>query len=129
MAQLPPCDVVLGIGSGGTVPASIIAYQLGVPLRIDWFSYRGPDNSPVHDTPRLLRGSHLPCGTRHVLLVDDVSVSGRTLKAAAKRFADLQVTTLVLKGHADIVLMPHLDTCVRWPWHYCCSSDHHEHGP
>ncbi len=121
-AQLPPCDVVLGIGHGGTVPAFLIAYRLGVPLRMDWYNYRGCDNNPVYDVPRLLGSSRLPDGARRVLLVDDVAVTGQTLKAAATRLAGLHVTSLVLKGKADIVLLPQLNTCVRWPWHHCCES-------
>ena len=116
-ARLPACDLVLGIGHGGTVPASLVAYRLGVTLCIDWYNYRDSDNKPVRKRPALLMCSRIPDNARRILLVDDVSVTGRTLRAASARLANLEVTTMVLKGKADIVLMPHLNTCVHWPWH------------
>ena len=117
-ADLPPVDVVVGIGTGGTVPAALVAYHLGVPLCMDWYQYRGPDNAPVEKSPRLLAASSIPSGATRILLVDDVCVTGSTLQAAASRLAEYDVTTLVVKGRADIVLMPNLETCVRWPWHH-----------
>ena len=121
-APLPRCDVVLGIGSGGATPAALIAFRLSVPLRMDWYQFRDANNKPLHASPQLLRQSLLPKETRHVLVVDDVSVSGQTLRAATARLASYQVTTLVLKGKADIVLLPHLKACVTWPWHSYCFS-------
>ncbi len=103
------------------MPAALIAYRLGVPLCMDWYQYRGEDNIPMHASPQLIYRSPLPRGTAHVLVVDDVSVTGQTLRAATTRLAAFRVTTLVLKGKADIVLLPHLTTCVTWPWHSCCS--------
>ena len=121
-AKLPASDVVVGIGSGGTVPASLVAYHLGIPLCMDWYQYRDRSNRPLYPAPRLLGHGNIPDGTRRVLLVDDVAVTGRTLTAAAARLAQYKVTTLVLKGTADIVLLPHLNTCVRWPWHHYCEQ-------
>ena len=123
-AHLPACDLVVGIGTGGTVPASLIAYKLGVPLYMEWYNFRGADNQPLYDAPKRLGHSPIPDGARHALLVDDVAVTGRTLKMAAANLENTEVTTLVLKGTADIVLMPHLDTCVRWPWHHYCKTVH-----
>ncbi len=122
-ARLPSCDFVLGIGRGGTVAAALIAYELGVPLHMDWYNYRDVHNRPAREAPRLLGSSPLPPDARHVLLVDDVAVSGSTLRAAAKRLQGFEVTTVVLKGRADIVLLPHLTTCVRWPWHHYCDLE------
>ena len=51
-----------------------------------------------------------------ILLVDDVSVSGQTLATVQARLRNFTVTTLVLKGKADLVVFPQLATCVRWPW-------------
>lgn len=111
-----PFDVVVGIGSGGTVPAALAAYRLALPLHMIWYNYRGEDNRPRYAEPQLQRDSNLPTGTRHVLLVDDVSVSGRTLDAARRHLGPANVTTMVLKGAADIVLFPEISRCVAWPW-------------
>ena len=115
-AALPSCDLVVGIGAGGAVPASLIAYALGAPLRMVWLNYRGADNKPRYAEPRLEEDHAAPRGFRHALLVDDVSVTGKTLRAAARRLSGARVTTLVLKGTADIVLFPDLSMCVQWPW-------------
>jgi len=50
------------------------------------------------------------------LLVDDVSVTGKTLKCAVENLQDYTVYTFVLKGKADYVLFPEINTCVEWPW-------------
>ena len=116
-ASLPPCDLVVGIGSGGVVPASLIAFQLEVPLEILWLNYRTPDNKPRFVSPRLVCNWTVPREYDTILLVDDVSVSGKTLTTAQRFLADASITTLVLKGQADIVLFPNISTCVYWPWH------------
>lgn len=114
---LPEVDLVVGIATGGIIPAALVAHQLGVPLlRLD-INFRAPDNKPQRDSPELLtRFVPPPAGTR-VLLVDDVSVTGQTLDVARALLEDCVVTSLVLKGKgADHVLFPEVGTCVTWPW-------------
>ena len=113
---LPPFDLVVGIGRGGTVPASLIAYKLGSPLAVMRFNYRDDDNQPRHEAPVLHQPAAVPEGVRTVLLVDDVSVTGKTMETARQLFDGYDVTTLVLKGRADFVLFPEIRTCVNWPW-------------
>ncbi len=113
---LPHYDLILGIARGGTVPASLIAYKLGCPLRTIRYSFRDDNNRPRHAAPRLLEAADLPIGASRILLVDDVSVTGLTLRTARERLRGLDVTTLVLTGSADIVLFPDIQTCVDWPW-------------
>ena len=113
---LPDFDLVVGVGRGGVVPASLLAYKLGCNLAVVDINYRDDDNRPRHDAPVLLRPPAIPDGVRAVLLVDDVSVSGKTLAAAKRLFEDYDVTTLVLKGRADVVLFPGISSCVNWPW-------------
>ena len=115
-AKLPTCDLVVGIGRGGIVPACLVAYELQQPLHVTWVTYRDDDNRPRYDTPRLMRPSVLPAHVRKILLVDDVSVTGKTLELASATLCGQEVTTLVLKGSADIVLFPHIQSCVDWPW-------------
>lgn len=114
--SLPPFDLVVGIGRGGVVPASLIAHTFGLDLAVVQFNYRDDANQPRHAVPQLLHTEALPGGVRSVLLVDDVSVTGKTLEAARALLGGYAVTTLVLKGHADYVLFPEISTCVHWPW-------------
>jgi hypoxanthine phosphoribosyltransferase len=53
---------------------------------------------------------------KQMLLVDDVSVSGKTLNEALRYFEGLQIKTLTMKGRADYVLFPEIQDCVKWPW-------------
>lgn len=115
-AELPVCDLVVGIGRGGIVPACLVAYELQRPLHIAWYNYRDDENRPRHDAPHLMHQSVFPAYARRILLVDDVSVTGNTLKKAGAALRGREVTTLVLKGSADIVLFPHIQSCVDWPW-------------
>ena len=114
--DLPDVDRVVGIGSGGIVPASLAAYQLDRPLTILPINFRAADNSPRYERPQLLGEVALPPQDQHLLLVDDVSVSGKTLALAKEVLAGYQITTLVMKGTADYVLFPEIAECVQWPW-------------
>ena len=114
---LPDVDWVIGIATGGIVPASLVAHQLSKPLLLLSINFRDQDNVPRHENPQLLvpipdLGEH-----QHILLVDDVSVTGQTLTLAQKQLASHHITTLVLKGQGDFVLFPEVAACVNWPWH------------
>jgi hypoxanthine phosphoribosyltransferase len=114
--QFPPVDVVVGIATGGTVPAAIVAHQLQVPMYLVHLNFRDEANTPRYERPLTLAGLYvsLAAGTR-ILLVDDVAVSGKTIEEARKTLSGI-VHTFVLKGKADYVLFPDIRTCVAWPW-------------
>jgi adenine/guanine phosphoribosyltransferase-like PRPP-binding protein len=114
--DLPPVDYVVGIATGGIVPASLIAHQIERPLALVHLNFRDPGNQPRYDAPRLLGADALPPEAERILLVDDVSVTGSTLEAARAALAPRQITTLVLKGQGDFVLFPEVPQCVDWPW-------------
>lgn len=116
-ASLPEIDLIVGIATGGTVPASLIAYRLKKDLIILPVNFRDPQNNPQHPHPTLTASMpDISKNIQHVLLVDDVSVSGKTMNYARNLLPELNITTLVLKGSADIVLFPEVDQCVKWPW-------------
>lgn len=114
-AALPAVEAVVGIASGGVVPASLVAYELALPLYLLCINYRAADHRPQRPAPALLAPPP-PGLPAQLLLVDDVAVSGQTLACAKQQLAGHVVTTLVFKGRADIVLFPELDSCVAWPW-------------
>ena len=115
-AELPEVDVVVGIATGGVVPASLVAYRLELPLRIMHLNFRAIDNSPQRPEPELLQPFGLEPAFQNVLLVDDVSVTGATFSAARRILEDRQVTTFALKGKADIVLYSEVASCIYLPW-------------
>ena len=114
--RFPDVDLVVGIASGGVVPASLVAFHLNKPLEVVAINYRDEDNNPRYDAPQLLKSISEPIAEKHILLVDDVSVSGKTLETAKGLFDDCEVTTFVLKGQADISIFPEVAACVDWPW-------------
>lgn len=117
-AKLPEVDVVVGIARGGLHPALMVAHQLRVPLAVMRVNFRDDDNKPRSDVPKLLQPHDAELTGKRVLLVDDVSVSGATLRFAAALLSDAaHITTLTLKGQAEIVLFPEVKACVNWPWH------------
>ncbi len=115
--SLPEIDLVIGIGRGGVVPASLAAYRLGCELQIVSVNYRDDENQPVRFQPEFLESFtiNLEKGKR-ILLVDDVSVTGKTLDIVKERLSAFAVKTFVMKGKADYVLFPDIKTCVHWPW-------------
>ena len=115
--QLPEFDLVIGIGNGGIVPASLVAYILNAELRILVLNYRDESNTPRYEDPKVINvPEELKLSGKRVLVVDDVSVSGKTLQKAREILGDYEVVTLTMKGKADIVLFPEIQDCVRWPW-------------
>lgn len=114
---LPEVDLVLGVGRGGVVPASMLAHQLQCDLKIVQVSHRNDDNYPIHEIPVFVNEFAPDFGSNtRILLVDDVSVTGKTLAVVKSKLERFEVKTFVLKGKADFVLFPDIKNCVNWPW-------------
>lgn len=109
-------DIVVGIASGGIVPASLLAFRLKLDLKIIKINYRDEQNNPRYEQPVLLAAFQEELKNKRILLVDDVSVSGKTLEAAKALLKDNDIMTFALKGKADYVLFTDIKTCVNWPW-------------
>lgn len=114
--DLPKFDLVIGIGSGGIPPASFVAFYLDAELQVMTLNYRDEANTPRYDSPKLLHKPEWDLKGKKILLVDDVSVSGKTMNAALKQLEGYTVETLAMKGKADYVLFPEVKDCVKWPW-------------
>lgn len=119
----PEIDYVVGIATGGTTLAALLAFHLNKPLHLLHLHFRDEANTPEHAAPVLVSpadmpGAGLPMISR-VLLVDDVAVTGKTLAAARALLPGHTVFTCVVKGPAhlaDFVLFPEIAACVKWPW-------------
>ncbi len=114
--DLPEIDLVIGIGSGGFVPAGFVAFHLNADLQVISMNYRDEKNNPRYEEPVLLQKPEWNLEGKRILLVDDVSVSGKTMNAALKLLEGFDVKTLAMKGKADFVLFPEIKDCVKWPW-------------
>lgn len=114
--QLPEIDVVIGIGSGGIPPATFVAFHLNAELIVMTLNYRDEKNNPRFEEPKVLYQPEWQLAGKRILLVDDVSVSGKTMETARAQLAGYDVKTLAMKGKADFVLFPEIKDCVKWPW-------------
>ena len=113
----PGIDGVVGIASGGVVPAALVAQRLGVGLKVIALNYRDDTNEPRYEAPQLL--SRVPDlgAWRRVLLVDDVYVSGKSWHAARRLLPEaVEVLPFVMKGKVEFALIRDIDGCVQWPW-------------
>jgi adenine/guanine phosphoribosyltransferase-like PRPP-binding protein len=110
-------DGVVGIATGGVVPAVLVAMRLKVDLKTLALNDRDEANEPRFEEPKLI--SRVPdLGSwRRILLVDDVYVSGKSWHAARNLLPEsVEVLPFVLKGKVDFALIRDVDGCVQWPW-------------
>ncbi|MCK3683924.1 phosphoribosyltransferase [Maribellus sp. YY47] len=114
--DFPPVDVVIGIGTGGVPAATMVAFYLEAELQVLTMNYRDEQNNPRYETPRVLNQPEWQLEGKRILLVDDVSVSGKTMNAALELLKGFDVKTCAMKGKADFVLFPDIKDCVKWPW-------------
>ncbi len=114
--ELPETDIVIGIGTGGVAPAVMVAAYLNTELRVMTLNYRDEQNRPIYDEPKVIAQPPSGLEGKKILLVDDVSVSGKTMQTALEQLKGLNVKTLAMKGKADYVLFPEIKDCVKWPW-------------
>ncbi len=114
--DFPPVDLVIGIGTGGVPAATMVAYHLNAELQVMTLNYRDVNNTPLYDEPQILSTPAWQLEGKKILLVDDVSVSGKTMNAALEILKGYDVKTCAMKGKADFVLFPEIKDCVKWPW-------------
>lgn len=114
--DFPEIDVVIGIGTGGVPAATMVAYHLDAELLVMTLNYRDEKNNPRYEEPKILEKANWDLEGKRILLVDDVSVSGKTMQAALSQLDGLNVKTCAMKGKADYVLFPEIKDCVKWPW-------------
>lgn len=114
--SLPQVDLIIGIGRGGIVPACMVAHQLSVDVVLAEINFRNDENQPRFEEPRFLKKLDLGGFRGRILIVDDVSVTGKTLSLLKDALKNWEPITMVFKGKADHVLLPHLNSCVNWPW-------------
>lgn len=114
--DLPEIDLVIGIGTGGVPPATFVAFHLNAELQVMALNYRDEKNNPLYPEPQILKKPVFNLTGKRILLVDDVSVTGKTMNTALEQLKGFNVKTLAMKGKADFVLFPEIKDCVKWPW-------------
>jgi uncharacterized protein len=108
-------EAVVAIAQGGVIPAALIQQEWGVPMAIVHINYRDHENKPRFADAKLLEEGPPPFLGKKVLLVDDVSRTGRTLARAREYLAGSTMKTFLTNGEADFRLYQ-TDECLRMPW-------------
>lgn len=109
VAQTLP-RVIIAIGSGGIIPASLIAYHFGkkgerdIDLRVIYAqSYKGEERDQLRILwPAPGMTGQLKWMRNKVLIVDDIADSGATLEGFLKTFPDAQTAVLVHKQVSSV---------------------------
>lgn len=113
-------EIVVAIARGGLLLAGSVAYALGVKscgsLNVEFYAGVDERLDQPEILPPLLDGASL--AGKRVLLVDDVSDSGRTLKLAVELLRNLQaeVRSVTLYTKPRTILEP--DYCWRSTGHW-----------
>jgi hypoxanthine phosphoribosyltransferase len=108
-------EAIVAVANGGIMPAALLHEELGLPMGVVQINYRDPENKPRYPEARLLEAGPAPFPGKKVLIVDDVSRSGRTLARAREFLSASMVKTFLLNGEADFSLY-RTPECLRMPW-------------
>jgi xanthine phosphoribosyltransferase len=111
--DFPDFDFVIGIARGGIIPAALISQKLNLPLKIINVNYRDENHKPKFDKP-ILQKPDFNVINKRILLVDDVSRTGKTFNTAKEFLKDNIVKTFVINGKADYYL--YNEECFKFPW-------------
>lgn len=86
-------EIVLGIAKGGVLPAAVLASLLRrefYPIRLS----RRHDDRIVRDHPALLSAMPQAVANKRVIVVDDIAVTGETLRLASQEVLRLGATAV-----------------------------------
>jgi xanthine phosphoribosyltransferase len=108
-------EAIVAIAQGGIIPAALLQQEWGVPMSVVRINYRDHENKPLFADAKLLDDGPPPFPGKKVLLVDDVSRTGRTLARARAYLAGSTVKTFLVNGEADFRLY-RTEECLRMPW-------------
>lgn len=108
-------DLIVAIGNGGIIPASFIQQKINIPMRIIRINYRDDSNTPRFNDAKLLEEKGFPLNDKKILLVDDVSKSGKTLDKAKDYLKNNRIKTCLINGKGDYWFFQS-DNCIKMPW-------------
>ncbi|HEX7241929.1 MAG TPA: phosphoribosyltransferase family protein [Longimicrobiaceae bacterium] len=122
-------EVVVGIATAGVLPAAVVASI----LQVDFFSIkisRREQGERVHDYPRLMSGAPPQVRGRRVLVVDEITTSGDTLRLALAAVrendpADVRTATSFVKpgGYRPDYHALETGSLIVFPWDRQVVSD------
>jgi len=108
-------DLVVAIGRGGVVPGYLISQKLGLDLEILGIKFRNDQNEIIFEEPQIVGKINSEFSGKNIILVDDVSRTGKTFALAKKYLNDAGVVkTLAINGLADYSI--YNEECFKFPW-------------
>ncbi len=115
-------DMVVGIARAGVIPGAVVASI----LRLDFYSMkisRREGGERVRDRPAVLSAAPSQARDRRVLLVDEITTSGETLRLALAAVRDVQpaevrtATSFVRpRGYKPDYFSLETDATIIFPW-------------
>lgn len=108
-------DLIVAIARGGIIPAAFIQLKLNIPMEIIRINYRDDSNNPIFDEAKLLEEKKFTHTNKKILLVDDVSRTGKTISLAKEYLKGNVVKTCLLNGNGDYTFFES-ESCIRMPW-------------
>ena len=108
-------DLIIAIGNGGIIPAAFIQKKLNIPMKIININYRDSDHKPKYEDAVLLEEKEFPIVDKKILLVDDVSRTGKTLRKAKEYLKGNKIKTFTINGEGDYSFFNQKE-CLRMPW-------------
>ena len=108
-------DLIVAIGKGGIIPAKVVQQKLKIPIKVVAVNYRDEENKPKYKNAKLLEGKKFKEKNEKILLVDDVSRTGKTLQVAKDYLKGNEIKTCVINGKADYSFYNSKE-CIKLPW-------------
>ncbi|MEA1986234.1 MAG: phosphoribosyltransferase [Candidatus Marinimicrobia bacterium] len=110
-------DIVIAIGRGGILPGYLISRFVDIPMKIVYVDFRNDKHEQKYENPKVKINADIKkIKDKKILIVDDISNSGKTIKSVKKQIPNNEITTVVIYGNADISLFGKHDECIEWPW-------------
>ncbi len=108
-------DLLVAVANGGIIPAALLNQRLQLELQLLKLNFRGADQQPLYDAPRLLEEIGFEVKGRKILLVEDRIKTGTTIACARQLLVEAAlVRTFAVNGEADYSL--YNEACFRFPW-------------
>ena len=126
-------NISIAIGKGGIIPSVFLHQKLKIPIETIWINFRDKTNKPIRKEPVLIKTNKLKIllnsknskglekskifqsKNKKILLVDDVSRTGKTLEKAKNILKGNKIKTFVVNGKADYSLF-NKEECIEFPW-------------
>ncbi len=83
-------EVIVGIARAGAIPAAVIASMLRLDFYCMKISRRGDDDDAIRERPEILSAAPRQVRGRRVLIVDEITTSGDTLRLALAAVRDVR---------------------------------------